>query len=69
MRAEQEIYEKFCNGDRLSDDDLNVGYIHFLSLETLLRRSGPAFSLAAKEAGRVASALNEFKESRNRVNG
>lgn len=58
------VYNKFCTGDSLTDDDLDVGINHFRPLSDMLFRSGPVFRLAAQEAGRVASRLEDYKQSR-----
>ena len=60
------IYNKFCNGDSLSDDELTIGINHFRPLGDMLFRSGPVFRLAAQEANRVASRFEDYKESRSR---
>lgn len=60
------VYTKFCNGDPLSDNELDVGIYHFKPMADMLFRSGPVFRLAAQEANRVAMRLEEFKQSRSR---
>lgn len=60
----QAIYEKFKNGDRLNDEELEVGFKHFSTLSTLLFDSGPVFSLSAIEANRVAGELHIYLDNR-----
>ena len=58
------IYEKFQTGDRLSDEELEVGIEHFENLWKRTAVSGPLFQLAANEAMRVWNALVGYKRSR-----
>ena len=60
------VYTKLCNGDSLTDNELDVGIYHFRPMADMLFRSGPVFRLAAQEANRVAMQLEEFKQSRSR---
>jgi hypothetical protein len=64
MNTPREIYEKFTNGDSLSDQDLTRGIAHFGRMAADLNASGPTFRLAAVEAHRVASTLADFKVAR-----
>lgn len=59
------IYTKFCNGDSLTDTDLDIGIKHFDELATLLMKSGPVFRLAASEALRVMMRFEEFRTARS----
>lgn len=58
------IYEKVCNGDNITDDELDVGIRHFRDLTQLLIVSGPVFKLATNEAARVYQSLEGFKKAR-----
>lgn len=60
------VYTKFCNGDSLTDNELDVGINHFKPLADMLFRSGPVFRLAAQEANRVAMRLEDYKRERSR---
>jgi len=60
------IYEKFINGDPLTNDDIAIGISGFDTLASIARQAGPAFSLTAREATRVVIALEDFEASRKR---
>lgn len=60
-----EIYEKFVNGDSLSDEELKVGAIFFHDMWVQLKQAGPVFKLAANEANRVQSQFDSFIRARN----
>lgn len=57
----QVIYEKFTNGDPLTDRELSEGIKHFTKTEQLLTEAGPVFKLAASEARRVVNGLESFQ--------
>ncbi|OLF82075.1 hypothetical protein AWH63_11080 [Marinobacter sp. C18] len=59
------IYEKLCNGEKLSDNELTQGLEFYSRLERDLRAAGPVFKLPANEAGEVARKLRGFKASRD----
>lgn len=59
------VYAKFCKGDPLTNNELDVGIEHFRPLSDMLFRSGPVFRLAAQEANRVATGLEDYKSARN----
>lgn len=59
------VYSKFCKGDSLTNNELDVGIEHFRPLSDMLFRSGPVFRLAAQEASRVASGLEDYKSARD----
>lgn len=59
-----DIYEKFCNGDPLTDEELNIGYSHFRRAADLLIPLGPKFALAANEVIRVADGLDGYRTAR-----
>lgn len=58
------IYNKFTSGDSLTDTDLEIGIEHFNQMSEMLWKSGPVFRLAAQEAARVASRLQDFQNAR-----
>jgi hypothetical protein len=58
------IYEKYCNGDSLTDEEVIAGEKHFLQLASLLYYSGTAFVIAAKEVNRTYIGLKDFREAR-----
>lgn len=60
------IYEKFCNGDAISDAELEIGIDHFSHMAELLMKSGPVFKLPAKEAMMVADRLQQYRDARGR---
>lgn len=60
-----EIYEKYVNGDSLSDEELKVGSIFFHDLWVQLKQAGPVFKIAANEAGRVYCQFDSFIRARN----
>lgn len=59
------LYEKFVNGDSLSNREVLDGYFHFRRMASDLVQSGPVFKLAATEAFRVADTLKSYADSRN----
>jgi len=61
-----DIYEKFLNGDPLSDEELKIGEVHFSTAADLLFPLGPRFDLAQNELRRVANGLNDFIAARKR---
>lgn len=60
-----EIYEKFVNGDSLTDEELKVGSIFFHDMWVQLKQAGPVFKLAANEAGSVYFQFDSFIRARN----
>lgn len=60
------VYDKFRDGDSLTDKELDIGIGHFRPMGEMLLRSGPAFRLAAQEALRVADRMEDYKTERNR---
>ena len=61
-----EIYEKFVAGDNLTTLELKAGLAHFDKAAELLLQMGPVFTLAFREANRVAQAFEGFIEARAR---
>lgn len=60
----QRIYDKFRNGDPLTDKELEVGIEHFDQMAKLLNQSGPVFKLAAQESHRVMDGLASYQRAR-----
>lgn len=58
------LYDKFCDGTPLMDDDIKELIKHFKPLADLLSKSGPVFKTASIEAGRVVRACELFQEAR-----
>jgi len=58
------IYEKYTNGDALTNAELKQGYEHFSDLANMLLLSGPVFTLAFKEARRVEMAFEGYMYAR-----
>lgn len=61
------IYTRVCNTDRLSNKEVREGYEFFATLSEQLYKAGPAFVIAAKEAGRTADTLRGFAVARKLV--
>lgn len=61
----KDIYDKYVNGDKLSDAELLLGFNHFTDLGKKLALSGPVFLLAAREANRISSSLEDIINARN----
>lgn len=60
----KQVYEKYCNGDKISDAELEEALEFFGRLERDLRALGPVFHLAANEALRVKQGLQGFSDAR-----
>ena len=60
----RDIYEKYVNGDSLTDDEVLEGEKHFKILSDLLYQSGEAFAITAKEANRTYLGLQGYRVSR-----
>ena len=60
-----EIYEKFVNGDSITDEELKAGSIFFHDLWVQLQQAGSVFKLAANEAGRVYYQFDSYRRARN----
>jgi hypothetical protein len=60
------IYEKYVNGEPLTDKELEIGAAFFRDLAHMNSQAGPVFKLAASEANRVATALEGFIDARKR---
>jgi len=57
------IYEKYVNGDPMTDEEVLAGEKHFKLLSDLLYRSGEAFVITAKEANRTHMGLQGYRTS------
>lgn len=64
MTYHSDIYDKFCNGDHLADDEVIDGMNHFKALADLLNKSGSAFKLASNEANRTYMQLRSINNAR-----
>lgn len=60
------IYEKYLNGESLTNVEVNFGAAYFRDLADKLVKCGPAFSLAFKEANVVYMRLEDFQDARMR---
>ena len=58
------LYEKYCNGDSLTDEEVTEGEIFFRELAGMLYDAGLAFYITAKEANRVYLGLRGYREAR-----
>lgn len=59
-----DIYVKCCNGDALTDAELEFGSGFYSKLADNLSQCGETFRLAANEALRVARALSSYQAAR-----
>ena len=58
------IYEKYINGDSLTDAEVSYGAAFYGDLADGLILCGPTFRLAFKEAAQVYDALEGFQKAR-----
>lgn len=58
------VYDKFNNGEPLTDQDLDEGIEFFRQLAHNLSSLGPVFRLSANEARRVHCSLLAFRAAR-----
>jgi hypothetical protein len=58
------IYDKYNNGDPISDDEIKFGLKYFKRIESDLSALGPEFKLAANEARRVLYSFQQFDHAR-----
>ena len=58
------IYENFCKGNPLSDDEIRVAIPYFKDIADKLVRCGPVFRLAFEEANRVYMTMDDFRRNR-----
>lgn len=60
------IYSKYRVGDRHTDEELQTGIKHFGDLASALFASGSEFAFAAREANRVLTTLEGYRDARKR---
>jgi len=60
----KDIYEKYKNGDPISDIELKFGINEFKHLEEQLKELGIVFHLAWKEVFYVLKGLEDYKKAR-----
>lgn len=60
------LYEKYCNGDSLTNEEVREGAKFFPRLANDLHTCGPTFKLAANEMRRIGNAFIEFNLARTR---
>ena len=60
----EEVYNKFRNGDALSDAEISFGIAAFMNAADSLRGLGPVFRLAQQEAHRVYMTLSSYQQAR-----
>ena len=65
MQRAHEVYEKFTEGDDLSDQDVAFGRTFYKELADKLIKCGPVFHLAWLEANKVAQRFDGFYEARH----
>lgn len=56
----KEVYGKYIVGDHISDREVVEGYTFYRRLANDLRRCGPVFHLAFKEANYISDRLFEI---------
>lgn len=61
------IYEKYCDGDHLTNFKVLDGLKFFTDLATNLSLCGPVFRLAFLEANRIADRLNDIAKNRELI--
>lgn len=59
-----EVYRKYCNGDSITDFELETGIRAFTELEQNLSMLGETFNLPANEIRQVVRSLKAFKRFR-----
>lgn len=57
-------YNKYINGDNLTDEEIAAGVEHYRVLAKMLFSSPAEFHIAAKEANRCYIALASFQDAR-----
>jgi hypothetical protein len=57
-------YQKYLNGDNITDDELLTGYSAFRDAADALIKLGPAFTLACDEAYRVVNKFRDYINAR-----
>ena len=60
----KQIYEKVCNGDSLTDEEVLKGMKFYRQLTNDLMKCGPVFALARNEANRTYMKLYDFAQAR-----
>ena len=60
----REVYEKYCHGDPISDEELSFGIKNFTRLESDLSKLGPEFRFSCNEVRRVLYSLEQFRSAR-----
>ena len=60
----QKIYDKFNDGDPITDEELAYSLSFFSQLSSMLIRLGPVFRLSWLEADKVAMRLASYKRAR-----
>lgn len=58
------VYKKLTNGDSLTDEEVQFGYEFYHDLEQKLGQCDQVFTLAWREARRVADHFSSFIEAR-----
>ncbi len=58
------VYEKFTNGEPLTDSEIEEGISFFYDMTLKLSAMGPVFRLAANESNRVLIQLQNFRDAR-----
>jgi hypothetical protein len=58
------IYEKYIQGESLSDAEISFGVDYYSDLANKLFKCGPAFSIAFVEANRIYMRLEDMQIAR-----
>lgn len=67
MHLQQATYEKFLNGDPISNYEIDQAVDFHNELANNLSKMGPMFHLAFKESNRVFLVMVEFQQARKRL--
>lgn len=60
------IYDKYINGDSISNDELEFGIRHFQTLANYLHSLGERFHLVWKDTYTVLNGLIDYQTARKR---
>lgn len=60
------IYETYCNGDTIPDDELAKAIRDYKAAHDALLKLGPAFEVSRKEISRVWYAMEGWQAARKR---
>lgn len=61
------VYQKYCDGDTLTDKEVVSSYRHFSNAEIALSNLGAEFTVTRKECTRMVNNLYDIARARNIV--